>query len=101
MKRKSLLTAVMSLVVLVSLVLSACSTPEPTEAPATPVPAESKPAVEDMTVSSENGCDYGGKIKEIVAVDELTVKFSLCKPDPAFMAKIAFIPFGIQPKGMA
>ena len=98
MKRKSLLTAVMSLVVLVSLVLSACSTPEPTEAPATPVPAESKPAVEDMTVSSENGCDYGGKIKEIVAVDELTVKFSLCKPDPAFMAKIAFIPFGIQPK---
>jgi len=52
----------------------------------------------DVTVSSENGCDYGGKIQEIVAVDELTVRFSLCKPDPAFMAKVAFIPFAIQPK---
>jgi len=98
MERKSLLTAVMSLIVLVSLVLSACGTPEPTEAPATPVPAEPEPEVVDVTVSSENGCDYGGKIQEIVAVDELTVKFSLCKPDPAFMAKVAFIPFAIQPK---
>jgi len=43
-------------------------------------------------------CSYGGKMKEIAAVDELTVKFSLCKPDPAFMAKVAFIPFAIQPK---
>jgi len=43
-------------------------------------------------------CDYGGKIKEITALDRYTVQFSLCKPDPAFLAKAAFTPFGIQPK---
>ena len=42
-------------------------------------------------------CDYGGKISSIEAVDELTVVFNLCKPDPAFLAKVAFTPFGIQP----
>ena len=43
-------------------------------------------------------CDYGGKVLSIEAVDELTVVFTLCKPDPAFEAKIAFTPFGIQPQ---
>ncbi|RMG96495.1 MAG: peptide ABC transporter substrate-binding protein [Chloroflexi bacterium] len=42
-------------------------------------------------------CDYGGKIKSIEAVDEFTVRFTMCKPDPAFLAKAAFTPFGIQP----
>ncbi len=48
------------------------------------------------SVAAEN-CDYGGKILSIEAVDELTVQFNLCKPDPAFLAKVAFTPFGIQP----
>ena len=51
---------------------------------------------EPMSVAAES-CDYGGKISSIEAVDELTVVFNLCKPDPAFLAKIAFTPFGIQP----
>lgn len=51
---------------------------------------------EPTSVAAEN-CDYGGKISSIEAVDELTVVFNLCKPDPAFLAKIAFTPFGIQP----
>ena len=38
------------------------------------------------------------KSLSVSAVDQYTVKFSLCKPDPAFMAKVAFIPFAIQPK---
>ena len=54
-------------------------------------------AFEGDSVAAAN-CDYGGKIKSIEAVDELTVKFTMCKPDPAFMAKAAFTPFGIQPK---
>jgi ABC-type transport system substrate-binding protein len=62
---------------------------EPTEAP----PEEM--AFEPMVVAAEN-CDYGGKISSVEAVDELTVQFNLCKPDPAFLAKIAFTPFGIQ-----
>jgi ABC-type transport system substrate-binding protein len=52
-------------------------------------------AFEPLTVAAEN-CDYGGKILSIEAVDELTVQFNLCSTNPAFMAKIAFIPFGIQ-----
>ncbi|MBM3143670.1 MAG: peptide ABC transporter substrate-binding protein [Chloroflexi bacterium] len=43
-------------------------------------------------------CDYGGKIKSIKALDEFTVEFSMCKPDPAFLAKAAFTPFGIYPR---
>jgi ABC-type transport system substrate-binding protein len=53
-------------------------------------------AFEPMSVAAEN-CDYGGKIGSIEAVDEYTVVFNLCKPDPAFLAKVAFTPFGIQP----
>lgn len=49
-----------------------------------------------MMVAAEN-CDYGGKIQSIEAVDDMTVQFNLCKSDPAFEAKIAFTPFGIQP----
>ncbi len=43
-------------------------------------------------------CSYGGKIKSIEATARLSVKFTLCKPDPAFKAKAAFTPFGIQPE---
>lgn len=62
----------------------------------TPAPEEEMMDFEAMSVAAEN-CDYGGKISSIDAVDELTVQFNLCKSDPAFEAKIAFIPFGIQP----
>ncbi|HEY54061.1 MAG TPA: transporter substrate-binding domain-containing protein [Caldilineae bacterium] len=38
------------------------------------------------------------KVQKIEALDELTVQVTMCKPDPAFLAKIAFTPFFIQPK---
>jgi peptide/nickel transport system substrate-binding protein len=41
-------------------------------------------------------CSYGGIIKSIQAVDDNTVKFSLCLPDPAFPSKVAFASLGIQ-----
>jgi peptide/nickel transport system substrate-binding protein len=41
-------------------------------------------------------CDYGGEFKSISAVDEYTVKFDLCYPDPAFPSKVAFSAFAIQ-----
>jgi peptide/nickel transport system substrate-binding protein len=46
--------------------------------------------------TDEDPCAYGGIIKDIVAVDELTVRFDLCVPDPAFPAKAAFSAFQIQ-----
>ncbi len=42
-------------------------------------------------------CDYGGKISSIEATGESEVVFTLCSPDPAFLAKMAFVPFAIQP----
>lgn len=41
-------------------------------------------------------CSYGGLMKSIEAVDDTTVKFTLCSPDPAFPSKIAFSSLGIQ-----
>jgi len=53
-------------------------------------------AYKPTSVSAES-CDYGGKVLEVAAVDDLTVKYTLCKPDPAFIAKMAFNVFAIQP----
>ncbi len=44
------------------------------------------------------GCDYGGRVESIKALDEFTVQFNLCGSHPAFLAQIAFGVFGIQPK---
>jgi ABC-type transport system substrate-binding protein len=51
---------------------------------------------EPMTYAAPD-CDYGGIIKSIEAVDQYTVKFSLCVPDPAFPSKAAFSAFAIHP----
>ena len=48
--------------------------------------------------ASAPSCDYGGVFKSIQALDELTVQFTLCGPEPAFLAKIAFPSFAIQPR---
>ncbi|HMQ32366.1 MAG TPA: ABC transporter substrate-binding protein [Chloroflexaceae bacterium] len=51
-----------------------------------------------MGVSTECGADgYSGQIQAIEAVDESTVRFALCAPDPAFRSKVAFTPFAILP----
>jgi ABC-type transport system substrate-binding protein len=41
-------------------------------------------------------CDYGGLIKSIEALDDLTVKFTLCRSDVAFPSKVAFSAFPIN-----
>ena len=64
-----------------------------TAAPDTTAPDEE---FEGMRLDS-GGCEYGGKVNTITAVDSHTVEFALCSPDPAFLAKIAFGVFGIQP----
>jgi ABC-type transport system substrate-binding protein len=59
-------------------------------------PMEEAMAFEPMVMAADN-CDYGGLIKEIAALDELTVQFTMCVPDPAFPSKAAFTAFAIQP----
>ena len=47
-------------------------------------------------VLDAGGCDYGGRVEKITAVDEFTVEFDLCGPHPAFLQQIAFGVFGVQ-----
>ena len=89
----------LSMFVLTSMLLVACGTPATVAPPAaTVVPATTAaPAfVGDKLVAPD--CTYGGEFKAIEAVDASTVKFSLCYPDPAFLAKVAFGVFAIQDK---
>jgi len=54
-------------------------------------------AFEGKTLAAPD-CDYGGFFKSIEATDQYTVTFTLCKPDAAFLSKIAFSPFAIYPE---
>jgi ABC-type transport system substrate-binding protein len=109
------LYVLLSLLVLASMSLAACGgapatqapvateapateAPAPTEMPATEMPATEAPAAYDGLKMDAPNCDYGGEFKSMEAVDEFTVKFTLCVPDPAFPSKIAFTSFGIQPQ---
>ena len=92
--------SIISVLMVLSLVLAAC---QPAQTPAAVQPTqEAAPvykAIWDGTKSVKaSDCGYGGILKEIAAVDPLTVKFSLCKPDVAFREKAAFSAFAIRPK---
>ena len=120
MKRN--LFVLLSLMVLASLVLVACggaateapsATEAPAEAPATEAPAATEVAateapIPDVSIATFDGTslsvpaeecngDYIGSIQSVVATDANTVTFTLCRPDPAFLSKIAFSPFAIYP----
>jgi peptide/nickel transport system substrate-binding protein len=51
----------------------------------------------DWTSYSADSCDYGGAIQSIEAVDDMTVTFTLCNPEPAFPSKVAFSALSIFP----
>jgi ABC-type transport system substrate-binding protein len=102
MTRSQNLMRLMGVMIIAAVLITACGggtavapTTAPTSAP-TQAPPTQAAEFEGMSVAAEN-CDYGGKISSIVAEDQHTVVFNLCKPDPAFLAKVAFTPFGIQP----
>lgn len=71
-------------------------TPQLERSDSTPTPAEIPPSFEALSLNAAD-CSYGGAFKSIEAVDPLTVRFVLCSPDPAFLVKIAFPSFAIQP----
>lgn len=69
---------------------------------ATTAGATSAPSGSLLSVSAPD-CNYGtadnpAKLKSIQAVDQYTVKFTLCSPDPAFPSKVAFSVFSITSK---
>lgn len=89
MKSKAIYLFVAVLLV-ASMSLSACKPAGPTG------PAEI-PFTEPLVVTN-SACGDADFIKEIAAVDEFTVKFTLCRPMPAFLAVASFEPFTIQPR---
>ena len=105
--RSRKLALLLSVVMLVGLIAGCAAPAAPASAPAaeqatataeaTEAAAEAAPAgpFEPMSLAADN-CDYGGEFKSIEAVDASTVKMTLCYPDPAFPAKVAFSAFGIN-----
>lgn len=79
-----------------ALVLGACTPKEEPEVEEPEVEEPEEVAFEPMSFGAED-CEYGGKVLKVSALDQYTVEFQLCKSDPAFIAKMAFTPFGIQP----
>ena len=77
-----------------SLVIAACQvTPSPSSSAA---PSGPSFAAASYPVGAPADCSYGGEIAQVKALDELTVSFTLCYPDPAFLSKIALPNNGIQ-----
>jgi ABC-type transport system substrate-binding protein len=74
--------------------------PKPTAVPATAVPPTAVPPTEvpkpTLLSKAAPDCNWGGILKSIEAVDESTVKFTMCVPDPAFPSKAAFASLGIE-----
>ncbi|HMD90693.1 MAG TPA: ABC transporter substrate-binding protein [Anaerolineaceae bacterium] len=83
---------------------TAPAAPAATTAPAAPASpaATTAPAAPAFTPASLSApdCTYGGELKSIVALDAETVQFTLCQPDVAFPAKIAFASNEILPKAL-
>ncbi len=90
--KKSTLFVILAVVMILSMAITACKPAATTEQK----PYAEKP-YEPLSLAAPN-CDYGGLLKEIKSVDELTVQFTLCASDPAFLSKVAFSPFSIQPR---
>jgi ABC-type transport system substrate-binding protein len=98
MSGKRALSVLAVFVTLAATILSACGpTPQPVVPTAIP-PTAAPTAVPfvPMSYPVTPDCAYGGEFKSIEAVDRLTVKFTLCYPDPAFPSKAAFSAFGIN-----
>ncbi|MEZ4771067.1 MAG: ABC transporter substrate-binding protein [Caldilineales bacterium] len=79
---------------------TAAPEPEPTAAMEEPTeaPAEGEMMAEGIASFGVESCDgFDGTIQKVIALDEMTVEFKLCKPDPAFLSKVAFSSFAIQP----
>jgi len=85
--RKSIRYTLPALLLVLGIFLSSCTTTSPSDS--------SLSLYRGLAVRSPN-CTYGGEIKSVEAVDEYTVRFTLCYPDSAFAAKLAAPIFAIQ-----
>ena len=96
MKHKTLYFLLTGLMLL-SLLLTSCGEELPAVETVAPEPTEPEVVFEPLALSAPD-CEYGGLFKSMEAVDKYTVRFTMCAPDPAFLSKIAFSAFAIQPR---
>jgi ABC-type transport system substrate-binding protein len=94
---------IFTIFVALGLVLAACGTGESSSASASASggPSESMAAFEGMTYPEDEPAECGAdtnasNISQIAALDQYTVEFTLCNPDVAFLAKVAFSSFAID-----
>ena len=52
---------------------------------------------EDLLSFGAADCDYGGNLKSVEALDELTVRISLCNQDAIFEQKVASLGLSVHP----
>ena len=82
----------------VGLLAGACaSTPAPSSEIAFSARSWPEAGAAECAVSESGAARLG--IAQIEAVDELTVRFTLCAPDPAFMQKLAVTNFAVNDSG--
>ncbi|MDH4334606.1 MAG: ABC transporter substrate-binding protein, partial [Chloroflexota bacterium] len=84
-----------SILMALGLVVAACSTTSTSQEPSGSAEPSTPESMAPFVATSYPAdgpadCAYGGEFSQIKAVDELTVEFSLCFPDPAFLSKLAF-----------
>src|SRR3990172_3444256 len=84
-----------SIVVALGLVVAACTTTSTSQEPSGSAEPSTPESMAPFVATSYPAdgpadCAYGGEFSQITAVDEFTVRFDLCYPDPAFLSKIAF-----------
>jgi len=84
-----------SILVALGLVVAACTTTSTSQEPSGSAEPSTPESMAPFVATSYPAdgpadCAYGGEFSQITAVDEFTVRFDLCYPDPAFLAKIAF-----------
>jgi peptide/nickel transport system substrate-binding protein len=83
------------------LVLAACAGESPSPSESAGAPSASEVAFEGMTYPADAPAECGAdnnptNLSQIAALDRLTVEFTLCNPDVAFLSKVAFIAMAIN-----
>jgi ABC-type transport system substrate-binding protein len=117
MKLTSRLPIVFAMLLTISMAIAACAAPPATAPAPTAVTAPTKAAApttapaptaaaaattapaaaafKGMKVEAPD-CKYGGEVKSLEAIDQLTFKMTLCKPDAAIAHKVAPVVMSIQ-----
>ena len=92
-------TRILTLIIAVSLVAIGCSSAVKNADVSVPFSARSYPTDAPADCPLDGAGKVTNGLKRILAIDERTVQFDLCAPDPAFLEKVSLAPFSINDSG--